>query len=210
VAAAASALLSGQAASASAIWVFDAPATGSPSQNPPYPIVATLTLTQTADGVQFVLDPNEGNPGFGGNSFVQRLDLAYTGPALTASSFRSDAGAPASLGFASKRNMDAGYAADGYAMSVDFPSRNDGSRFGASDTSTWTVLGATLSQFTDSFADANDKPGPIHAAISLTSFSLRHPTPTPSNWVCLVPEPGSAGLMLLGVSWLGFARRGRC
>ena len=39
-------------------FTHDLPATGIPSQTPPYPNVATITLTQVADGVEIVLDPN--------------------------------------------------------------------------------------------------------------------------------------------------------
>jgi len=198
------ALLAGREAAASLVWAFNAPATGNPSQNPPYPTVAVLTLTQTADGVQFTLDPNEGNPGFGSSSFVQRLDYVYSGPALSAASFRHDGGAAASFSFSGKGHMDAGYKADGSEITVTFPSSSS-DRLTPGETSTWTVLGAKLSDFADTFGSANNKPSPIYADISVTGFSLPHHTPTPSNWVCPIPEPGTGALALLGLALLGRA-----
>jgi hypothetical protein len=205
VAALGAALLVGREAAASLVWAFDTPATGIPSQNPPYPVVATLTLTQTADGVQFTLDPNEGNPGFGSNSFVQRLDYVYTGPALSAASFRQDAGVAGSFDFSANDSMDAGYKSDDAVITATFPSSN-ADRFRPDDTSTWTVLGTTLADFANTSGSANNKPSPIHGVISVTAFSLPNQTPTPSNWVALVPEPGTAALALLGLAVLGCAQ----
>ena len=188
------------AAFASTIWTFDLPATAVASQNPPYPTVATLTLTQTVDGVQFVLDPNESSPGFVEGSFIERLDYVYGGVELTSSDFRHDAGAPAEFQFEDNpNNMDAGYKADSFHIVVDFPSKNDPDRFDPTDTSTWTVLGASLADFTDSFATSNSKPSPIYGVISATAYSLTDPHPTPSNWVAGVPEPGLAALLGLGL-----------
>ena len=59
---------------------FTLPATALPSQDPPYPVVATLMLVQTAEGVQFTLDPNEASPGFGTNSFVERSSTTARSP----------------------------------------------------------------------------------------------------------------------------------
>jgi PEP-CTERM motif len=205
-------LLCAQTAGAATIWSFDLPATGLPSLNPPYATVATLTLTETADGVQFVLDPNESSPGFADQSFVERLDIAYAGPELGAGDFRNDGGAPASFSFEDNpNNMDAGYKAETFHIIVDFPSKNDPDRLSPSDTSTWTVLGVDLSDFTTTFATANNKPSAIQAVISVTAYSLPDPKPTPSNWVTLapavVPEPGTAVLLGLGLAGLFLAGR---
>jgi hypothetical protein len=202
--------LCARAAVADTIWTFDLPATAIPSQNPPYPAVATLTLTQTADGVQFVLDPNENSPGFGAGSFLERIDYVYVGAALAAGDFRSDAGSPATFAFKSNpNNVDAGYKANDFHIIVSFPSKNDPDRFEPTDTSTWTVLGASLSDFTGTFATANNKPTPIFGVLSVTAYSLEDPKPTPSNWVALVPESGTAGMLALGLGLLRFARRPR-
>lgn len=186
----------------------DLPGTAIPSQDPPYPNVATLTLTETVDGVQFVLDPNEASPGFGASSFVERLDFVYAGSVLDAGDFRNDAGVAGSFEFEDNpNNMDAGYKADVFHIIVDFPS-SPADRFDPNETSTWTVLGATLADFA-TFATANNKPSPIFSVISVTAYSLPDQQPTPSNWVALIPEPGTALLLSLGLGGLAIQGRRR-
>ncbi len=185
----------------------DLPATATASQAPPYPNVATLSLTQTADGVQFTLDANGASPGFSASSFIERLDFVYAGPALDATDFRNDAGVAGTFTFGSNPNMDAGYKADASHIVVDFPS-SAAHRFHPADTSTWTVLGTTLADFS-TFATANAKPGPIFSVISVSGYSLHGVTPTPSNWVSMVPEPGTLLLLAAGLGGLALRPRRR-
>jgi hypothetical protein len=210
----------------SATWLFNLPSTALVSQNPPYPLVATLTLTQNADGVEFSLAPNWSSPGYNpGVSFVQGIDYVYTGPALTGGApgatppstigdFRWDAGA-AIKDFSyetNQNNMDSGYKTQDQHIHVTFGDKNDPLRFNDNFTSTeWTVLNADLSNFTDTFATSGPKPTPIQGVISVTAYSLPDPKPTPSNWVTgpgvSVPEPTT--LLLLGSGLIGLAGYGR-
>lgn len=90
---------------------FNLPGTALASQDPPYPIVGTITLTQVAAGVQFTLDLNDSSPGWGDGSFVERLDFVCAGGALDANDFQNVSGVAASdFEFESNPNdMDAGY-----------------------------------------------------------------------------------------------------
>ena len=105
--------------------------------------------------------------------------------------------------------MEAGYAANDFRIIVDFPSKNDPDRLEPGDASTWTVLGATLVDFTGTFATANSKPSPISAVLSVTGYSLPDQTPTPSNWVAGVPEPRLIALLGLGIAALWRRARSR-
>ncbi|HEY0879704.1 MAG TPA: hypothetical protein VGE10_14745 [Zeimonas sp.] len=225
----------------SATWDFNLPATALESQEPPYPTVASLMLFETTDGVQFTLSPTwtEAPTGrFASSSQIERVDYVYGGspltdftpsyPSLTSNaSFRWDGGAPVrSFGFSSSASMDAGYATNVGQVTIDFFHRNgdpDADRFDSSfGNSVWTVLGATLTDFTGPSASANAKPSPTHGVLSVTGYSLDGLTPTPSNWVTgaaddgdgdddvpFNPVPAPGLLSLLGIGLLAAGTRVR-
>lgn len=211
--------LAGPALAATASWDFTLPATSVGAQTPPYASVATLTLTEIADGVQFVLDPNESNPGFRLGWFpstVRSIDFVYTGPALNGASFRHDAGAAVKdFDYENNSNMFAGYTADDRHIDVEFHSHLH-KDFEVTDSSTWTVKGTTLADFVGSFATSTSKPTPIFSVISLNGFSLDgddcatwFPTDS-SKWVAPIPEPETYAMLLAGLGMLGFVGKRRC
>lgn len=202
---------------ATATWTFDLPATALPSQTPPYPSVTTLTLTDVAGGVQFVLDPDETNPGYTASSTVNRLDYVYSGPALTDASFHHDSGAAIST-FSyqtNPHNMDTGYTANDQHIVVNWVTNHDDS-FLVSETSTWTVNGATVDDFINTFATSSSMPSPISAVVSVDPFHNPEMTPNTSNWVTMtaetppIPEPETYAMLLAGLGMLGFIGKRRC
>jgi len=202
--------LNTSAMAAPVVWTFNLPATAVASQSPPYPSVATLSLTQVGSDVQFLLDPNELNTGASPatNTFVHSIDFVYTGAVLTAASFAHNAGALIEqFSYETNQNtLDAGYTTQDQHVQVDFFSKNnDGSaRFDFTETSTWTIKNVSLTNFTTTFATSGPKPSPIYGVISLGGFSGNS-----SNWVAAVPEPETYGMMLMGLGLVGFAVRRR-
>lgn len=198
---------------ATATWTFDLPATALDSQTPPYPSVTTLTLTDVVDGVQFVLDPAESNPGYTETSTVNRIDYVYSGPALTDASFQYDSGALiSSFSYETNpNNMDAGYHANDQHIIVNFVT-NQAESFLVTETSTWTVKGTTVDDFINTFATSNSKPSPIFGVVSVDPFHNPDLTPNPSNWVAMtapIPEPETYAMLLAGLGMLGFVGKRR-
>ena len=154
-----------------AVFDFNTPATGSGT---PTTSVATLTLTDTANGVQFVLDPNENNPGYHSHptplsSNCSTYDAGS--PALTGRQI-DESSAPQTIGsftgipaaridqfVVTGVKTEAGYSP--LKIRVDFPTSNSGDlRFRKEEISAWTVAGTTIADFTDG-ATANNKPTPM-------------------------------------------------
>ena len=216
-----------------ASWSFNLPSTSTSSQNPPYPLVATLTLEQVGNDVWFVLDPNEISPGVSDpmTSFVNRIDFVYSGRALTTFDTNYTVSSSLSMSpdariktvkYETNPNMDSGYKSNDEHIVIDFFPRNKPNRFGFNDTSSWIIAGVALADFTGTFATHNSHPSPTFGIISVAPYTFNGanvcgPTgdgPCPgntSNWVtgpvAAVPEPETYAMLLAGLGLVGFSAR---
>lgn len=225
-------LLAFSGAANAVVWTFDLPSTSISGQNPPYPVVATLTLTQIGGGVQFTLDPNENSAGVNGpgqspaTSFIDQIDYVFKGSALTSSDVVSNSGAPVQsfIYETNQHNMDSSYTTQDQHIVINFVQQHGASQFSFNDTSTWTIAGVTLGDFTDTYATSNSHPSPTFGVISTSAYTLGSDrvcgsnldgvcTGTTSNWVAgpvpAIPEPETYAMLLAGLGLIGFSARHR-
>ena len=199
-----------------ATYLFNLPSTAVASQNPPYPLVATLTLTEVATGVEFLLTPNwaDTTSGFSPQSFIERLDYVYVGGNPTFTDLSPTTAPITSFDVGNNANMDSGYKSDTSHIEINWGSKNDPNRFESPDTSKWLVSGV-LTDFTVTQATHNSHPSPTFGILSVTGYSLDNLQPTPSNWVTgestvpVIPEPEIYAVMVAGLAAMGFMARRR-
>ena len=182
-------------------WVLDTPAIANAAQNPPYVPVGTVSLLETAAGVQFTLDPNELNPGYQSNAHINQLFYTFTGSqTLTGASFSNlsaalpGTSAPVDSFSVVNNGNEAGYSP--LTIQVQWSNSNSGGgalRLEPNETSSWLVSGTTLADF-GAVAFANSKPSPVFGVLSVQGFSGDS-----SNWVAQVPEPETYAAMLVGL-----------
>jgi PEP-CTERM motif len=202
------AFASSGASAANLVYVFNLPATGLGSVNPPYPTVAKLIATDIAGGVQFDLVPNETSPGVNGNpanSFINDVQIVYSGSLTGTLGFTNVSGASVLDAFVGKNaNMDAGYKSDTGYIQVDWTSPKV-ANLDFTQTSVWDISGISVSDLNNTYASANNKPSPTDGVIDVTAYALKSLNPTPSNWVTSpVPEPSTYAMLLAGLGLIGF------
>ena len=193
----------------SVTFVFDLPSTAETSQTPPYPLVATLTLTEDATGVNFVLTPNWSSPGSDDKSHIMYVDYVYKGLADPVTTYLSGAAIDHFSYHTNQNGMDGSYKTNDQYLEVDF-SNNNGEQFDSTHSnSSWSVAGAHLTDFTESFAESKSKPPFIFGLIDVAGYHLPGINPTPSTWVAAVPEPETYAMFMAGLGLIGFIARRR-
>lgn len=167
---------------------------------------ASLTITETALGVDLALTPNWA----GGGNRVEQLVFVYSGDAFT---FVAGVGPTPALTLKSKTAIDSGYLASPFVIDASW-SNSGANKFDTSFTSmSWSMNGAnvTLDDFLLSAVTNLQKPSPSFGVISMPGV---HNDGSGSNWVASsavapVPEPSTYALMAAGLGLVGFVARRR-
>ena len=181
-------------------YVFNAPSTGGAQAANTR---ASLLLTETALGVNFLLTPDWQAAGAGNR--VSGLQFAYSGDAATFVAGTGPQFSNPNVMF-QQGAIDSGYS-NTHVVVLGY-SAGQNKFDDAFASSAWSLNGngITLADFAV-LATSPSKPSPAFGVISM-------PGASPSNWVAMghaapVPEPDSAALLLAGLGVVGWlAKRG--
>lgn len=186
--------------------------------------VATLTLTQNGNSVDFRFENSIGNLGtITNNAYIAGLLFSYDGsPQLTGDSFVNFGGtqlvAAANFGV-NPPGKDAGY---DFYLDLDYPTSNNDPalRFTNGEYSTWTVSAANGTVLVDDFttlvtANGNGKPAAlamvhIQGVEGAGKDSLRYvgsEAVPPQEDPGTIPEPATLALLGLGMASLAWMRK---
>jgi len=187
-----SALASGAANAAvgdTVIFKFDTASQGGAT---PTASQATLQLTETTFGVDFLLTPNWGSSS---GSSINQLQFVYSGAAMN---FVDGAGPNAAISFGSG-HIDSSYSTTSM-ISLVWPSKGAQKFDMAESSAAWSLNGSGVSLL--DFMGSAISPSKPSAAFGVISM----PGSRPSNWVAMqaplspAPEPQTYALMLAGLA----------
>lgn len=171
--------------------------------------VATLTITQNGNDVEFRLD-NFANAAVGNtatNANIDWLGLNYTGAnPLSSGSFGNFSGFGISSSDFAIGSFNPCCGSDTLNLKLDFPAGNPNNRFKDGDSVTWTIFNTSVSDFLVPISILQDGSGTAYDALTmvhLQGIDVGNVTGGSAKYAGITVVPVPAAVFLFGSGLLG-------